>query len=90
MQASASAVTQHTKLKICYWNIHGTKSKLIPNKLCDEEFLGKLADSDIVALSELHTEDTDVALPGYKLLKQKKREKKHKGPKISGGLAIFI
>ena len=90
MQSSDSRNPQSTKLKICYWNIHGTKSKSIQNKLCDTEFLENLANSDIVALSELHTESTDISLPGYKLVKQKIRVKKHKGPKISGGLAIFI
>ena len=78
-----------SKIKICYWNIHGTKSKIIPDKLSDREFLEKLENSDIVALSEPHTHDTDIAIPGYKLMHQKIREKKHKGPKISGGLAIF-
>ena len=79
-----------TKLKICYWNIHGTKSQIIPDKLCDQEFLEQLKNSDIVALSELHTEKASVSLPGYVLKKQKNREKKHKGPKISGGLALFV
>ena len=77
-----------TNLKICYWNIHGSTSSVVPDKFGDSEFLEKLADSDIVALSELHTERTDISLPGYKLLKQKIRDKKHKGPKI-GGSCIY-
>ena len=26
-------------IKVCYWNIHGWSSKIIGDKLCDEEFL---------------------------------------------------
>ena len=40
-------------------------------------------------MAELQT-DKEVSLPGYKLLKQKIRKKNHKGPKIGGGIAIFI
>ena len=56
----------------------------------DTEFLRKLDDSDIVSISELHTETKDVFIPGYKLLKNRIRTKTHKGPKIGGGLAVFI
>ena len=76
-------------LKMCYWNIHGWSSKIIGNKLCDEEFLNKIIDYDIVALAELHSEK-QLSLPGYLNIKQKIRTKTHKGPKISGGLAVFI
>lgn len=82
--------SQQSKLKICYWNIHGSKSKIIPNKLCDSEFLEILSNSDVVALSEIHTQDKDISIPGYRLVKQKIREKKNKGPKISGGMAVFV
>ena len=58
--------SQTSKLKICYWNIHGSKSKIIPNKLCDSEFLEILSNSDVVALSETHTQDKDISIPGYK------------------------
>ena len=43
----------------------------------------------IVGLSELHTDEV-VSLPGYTLMKQNFREKYHKGPKIGGGLAVFV
>ena len=78
------------KIKICYWNVHGVKSQIIGDKLLDQEFLGKLRNSDIVSLSELHTEKEDIFLPGYRLLKQKIRKKVHKGPKIGGGIAVFV
>ena len=77
------------QIKICYWNIHGTKSEIIKNKLLDTEFIKKLKNSDIVTLSELHTEEKGLFRPGYKLVKQKIRKKTHKGPKISGGIAVF-
>ena len=76
-------------LKLAYWNIHGVKSKIIGDKLSDTEFLDKISDSDIVGLTELHTDD-EVFIPGFKLIKQKIREKSHKGPKVGGGIAIFV
>ena len=76
---------ENKEIKICYWNIHGVKSQIINNKLLDSEFLKILNNSDIVSLSELHTEEKDIFLPGYKLLKQKIRTKMHKGPKVGGG-----
>ncbi len=78
------------EIKICYWNIHGTKSPLIKDKLLDPEFIQKLESSDIVALTELHTEEKDLFIPGYTLKKIKIRKKTHKGPKISGGIAVFV
>ena len=71
-------------LKICYWNIHGWSSKIIGNKLADSEFLEKISDCDIVALSEIHS-NKELSLPGFISLKQKIRKKLHGGPKISGG-----
>ena len=50
---------KNESIKICYWNIHGTKSEMIENKLLDAEFIQKLKNSDIVALSELHSEEKD-------------------------------
>ena len=43
-----------------------------------------------MSISELHTEVKDVFIPGYKLLKNKIRTKTNKGPKIGGGIAVFI
>ena len=80
----------HTEsISLSYWNIHGSNSKIIGNKLTDVEFLEKISGNHIVGLAELHV-DKEVYLPGYKLLKQKIRKKFHKGPKIGGGLAIFV
>ena len=42
-----------------------------------------------MSLTELHTEETDLFIPGYKILKQKIRKKTNKGPKIGGGIAVF-
>ena len=76
-------------LKSCYWNIHGWSSKIIENKLTDPEFIQKISMCDIVGLSEIHS-DHEVSLPGFISLKQKIRGKSHKGPKIAGGIGIFI
>ena len=78
------------EIKICYWNVHGLKSGIIEDKLLDPDFLKMLKNSDLVALSELHTERKDLFIPGYKILKQKIRKKEHKGPKIGGGIAVFV
>ena len=80
----------NNSIQICYWNIHGIKSEIIQNKLLDPEFINKLNNSDIVALSELHTEEKELFLPGYKFKKHKIRRKTHKGPKIGGGIAVFV
>ena len=76
-------------LKCCYWNIHGWSSKELGNKLTDHEFLSKISHCDVVCLSELHSEK-EVSLPGFISVKQKIREKTHKGSKISGGIGVFI
>ena len=51
---------------------------MIKNKLLDIEFIKKLKDSDIVALSELHTEEKDLFIPGYRLKNVRKRIKGQK------------
>ena len=76
-------------LQLCYWNIHGWSSKIIGNKLIDHEFLEKISSFDIVALSELHCEE-ELSLPGFISIKQKIRKKVHKGPKIGGGIGVFV
>ena len=40
-------------------------------------------------VSELHTKNV-ISIPGFYLKKQKFRDKKHKGPKISGGIAVYV
>ena len=67
---------------------HGSKSKIIGNKLNYVEFLEEISGCDIVGLSELVIEKV-ISLPGFKFLKQKIREKIHRGPKIVGGLSVF-
>ena len=53
-----------------YWNIHGVKSKIVGNKLANQDFL------DIT--------EEDIAIPGFHLLKQTKRKKVHEGQKLLG------
>ena len=45
--------------------------------------------NDIVGLAELHTNE-EISLEGFTLLKKKFRVETHKGPKISGGIAVFV
>ena len=72
-----------------FWNIHGHKSKSVGNKLCDPEFLDQLSGRDIVGIGEIHSEGV-ISIPGFINKKQKIREKKFKGPKIAGGLGVFV
>ena len=51
--------------------------------------MGKISDCDIVALSEIHS-DKEISLPGFISIKQKIRKKLHGGPKIGGGIGIFV
>ena len=76
-------------INCAYWNINGCKSKIVGNKLIDPEFLDVISTNDIVGLAELHC-DKDVSIPGFKCVKQKISEKKFKGPKIAGGLGLFV
>ena len=62
---------------------------MVGNKLKDPEFLKVIAHSDIVGLVELHA-DKELFLPGFKSVKQKIREKNFKGPKIAGGIGLFV
>ena len=81
--------TPTKNLRCAYWNINGHKSQIIGDKLCDSDFLSSIDECDILGLSELHSNEK-VCIPGFKLLKQKIRQKKFRGPKIAGGIAIFV
>ena len=76
-------------LTCTFWNIHGHKSQYVGNKLCDPDFVEILSSSDIVGLGELHAEEK-VSIQGFINKKQKIRVKKSKGPKIAGGIGVFV
>ena len=76
-------------LSIAFWNIHGHKSSYLGNKLSDPEFLNLLEGKDIIGLGELHAEG-EVSIPGFVSKKQKIREKKINGPKVAGGIGVFV
>ena len=76
-------------VKCMFWNIHGIKSRVVENKLENKEFMDLISQYDIIGLGELHTQE-EIAIPGFHLVKQKFRKKKHKGPKISGGIAVLL
>ena len=78
-----------TSLNISFWNIHGHKSQYIGDKLSDPEFLDMLVGIDIIGLGELHAEG-EVSIQGFVNKKQKIREKNVKGPKIAGGIGLFV
>ena len=69
--------------------MHGISSKALGDKSSNPEFLNIISSYDVICLSELHT-DKKLSIPGFILKKQKFRTKKHKGPKIGGGIAVFI
>ena len=71
-----------------FWNIHGQKSQVVGDKLLDADFLQVCQQYDVIGLAELHTELVP-SINGFKLIKQKIRKKTHKGPKISGRIAVF-
>ena len=74
--------------KVLFWNIHGQTTRTIGNKFDDQQFLNVCKDFDILGLAELHT-NSSPSIRGFKLIKDKIRKKLHKGPKISGGIAVF-
>ena len=75
---------------ICgYWNINGHSSKYLGDKLLDQEFINVVSECDIIGLGEIQSE-RDVDIPGFKRIKQKIREKNSIGPKIAGGLGVFV
>ena len=76
-------------LRCLYWNIHGISSRILGEKNEDPEFLKIISSSDIICISELHASKT-ISIPGFYLKKQKFRAKKHRGPKIGGGIAVYI
>ena len=76
-------------IKCIYWNIHGVKSKIVGNKLVNQDFLDVVSQYDIIGLGELHAQE-DIDIPGYHLIKQKNRNITHKGPKIAGGIAVLV
>ena len=76
-------------LKIIVWNIQGTRSNLLGNKLCNQNFLSEVKESDIVCLVETHeNESSDLALTGFRQLISVRRTKTR--VKSSGGIAVFI
>ena len=76
-------------IKILYWNVHGINSSATGEKNKDPQLLSTISQFDIVCLSELHTNKA-ISLPGFICKKQKFRRKLHKGPKIGGGIAVYI
>ena len=69
--------------------MHGISSKILGDKSKDKKFLEIVSAYDVVGISELHTNNY-ISIPGFISKKQKFRTKKHRGPKIGGGIAVFV
>ena len=80
---------EKTHLRCLYWNLHGISSKILGDKNNDPTFLSIISSFDIIGISELHTKKI-ISIPGFYLKKQKFRDKKHKGPKIGGVIAVYV
>ena len=78
-------------IRISAWNIHGSRSKIIGDKLSDKSFLKEVENDDIIALVETHNSDKNdsLSIPGYQRIKVKNRPKINSSNKNSGGLAYF-
>ena len=85
---SGSVGGRVSSCNILYWNIHGQVTKTVGNKFTDIEFLNVCKGFDILGLAELHT-NSSPSIKGFKMIKDKIRKKCHKGPKVSGGIAVF-
>ena len=76
-------------IKVLYWNIHGIDSQIVGEKQKNSTFLDIVSQYDIICISELHTKK-DISIQGFTVKKQKFRTIAHKGPKISGGIAVYV
>ena len=76
-------------INVLYWNIHGIESRVVGEKQNDRTFLEIVSRYDVICISELHT-NKDISIQGFTIKKQKFRQEKHKGPKISGGIAVYV
>ena len=78
-------------IQISAWNINGSRSRIIGEKLSDNSFLNEVKNDDIIALIETHNNDKNdtLSIPGYKRVKVKNRPTIKDNGKNSGGLAYF-
>ena len=87
-ETELALTTSKRYCNVLFWNIHGQKVKTLGDKFSDTEFLNICTGFDILGICELHTNDKP-SINGFKLIKHKIRKKLHKGPKLSGGVAVF-
>ena len=76
-------------INIGYWNIKGYKSTVLGEKMKDREFLDTVGKSDIIGIGEIQSQK-EIDIEGYISKKQKFRDKTTKGPKLSGGVGVFV
>ena len=80
-------------LKLCAWNIHGYNSRLLGNKLQNENFLETIRDVDFLSLTEIHIHDEileNLCIPGFRLISHKNRKKNLKSNTVPGGIRVFV
>lgn len=78
---------KRTSVNIAYWNINCLKSKMY-DKSNDSVFLKEISPFDIVCLTEIKCNMTQINFEGYKT-HVVQRKVVHKGP-MFGGIAILI
>ena len=89
MEDPSSKNTRVSSATFGYWNINGHRSKYLGDKLIDAEFLNVINECDIIGLGELQSEEK-VDIPGFKRIEQKIRDKNFLGPKVAGGVGVFV
>ena len=84
---SGENVKEKDKLKILFWNIHGTKNKLNEDDL--QDFLFK--ENDIIILIETHAyENTTYNIPNFIYYNFARKHLHPDSPWSSGGIGIFV
>lgn len=79
----------NASINVGYWNIHGYTSKVIGQKVRDREFLDIIGDCDVIGIGEIQS-SSKIDIEGYISIDQKIRDKTTNGPKIAGGIGVFV
>ena len=79
-------------LRYAFWNINGYNSKIIGNKLINQDFLQVIGGCDVIGLAETHIHTQildDLVVPGFVRVQFKNRKPHSNGKCGSGGIALF-
>ena len=86
------SLRRRVSMQISSWNINGYKSRILGNKLADEDFIEEIKGDLLVSLVETHVRGDNsevLSIPGFTLIATKNRCNNSKSKKGSGGLAVF-